>query len=47
MAAVGYERVSTDGQSLTADCRAEGTGCVEIFKEKVSGAKPIASSWRG
>ncbi len=40
MAQFGYARVSTDGQSLTAQvAELKGAGCAEIFQEKVSGAK--------
>ena len=40
MALLGYGRVSTDGQSLTAQiAELKAAGCIEIFKEKVSGAK--------
>ena len=36
----GYARVSTDGQSLTAQvAELRDAGCTEIFQEKVSGAK--------
>jgi len=37
---LGYGRVSTDGQSLTAQvAELKAAGCTEIFQEKVSGAK--------
>jgi DNA invertase Pin-like site-specific DNA recombinase len=40
VAQLGYARVSTDGQSLTAQvAELKSTGCTEIFHEKVSGAK--------
>ena len=40
MAHLGYGRVSTDGQSLTAQvAELKAAGCTEIFQEKVSGAK--------
>ena len=40
MAQLGYARVSTDGQSLTAQvAELKDAGCSEIFQEKVSGAK--------
>jgi DNA invertase Pin-like site-specific DNA recombinase len=40
MALLGYGRVSTDGQSLTAQvAELKAAGCVEVFQEKVSGAK--------
>ena len=37
---VGYARVSTDGQSLTAQvAELKAAGCAEVSQEKVSGAK--------
>src|SRR6202165_5558807 len=40
MAHLGYGRVSTDGQSLTAQvAELKAAGCHEIYQEKVSGAK--------
>src|SRR5271168_1925677 len=40
MAFLGYGRVSTDGQSLTAQvAELKAAGCTEIFREKVSGAR--------
>jgi DNA invertase Pin-like site-specific DNA recombinase len=36
----GYARVSTDGQSLTAQVsELKGAGCTSVFQEKVSGAR--------
>src|SRR5882724_2834368 len=40
MAHLGYGRVSTDGQSLTAQvAELKAAGCTEIFQEKISGAR--------
>jgi len=40
MAVLGYARVSTDGQSLTAQvAELKAAGCTEIYREKISGAK--------
>jgi len=40
MALIGDSRVSTDGQSLTAqDSALREVGCTKIFAEKASGAK--------
>jgi DNA invertase Pin-like site-specific DNA recombinase len=40
MRLLGYGRVSTDGQSLTAQvAELKGAGCTEIFQERISGAK--------
>jgi DNA invertase Pin-like site-specific DNA recombinase len=40
MALLGYGRVSTDGQSLTAQvAELKAAGCIEIYQEKVSGTK--------
>jgi DNA invertase Pin-like site-specific DNA recombinase len=40
MALLGYARVSTDGQSLTAQiAELKAARCTEIFQEKISGAK--------
>lgn len=40
MTTIGYARVSTDGQSLTAqDAALRDAGCAKVYAEKVSGAK--------
>src|SRR5258705_10149228 len=40
MALLGYGRVSTDGQSLTAQvAELKAAGCNELYREKISGAK--------
>jgi DNA invertase Pin-like site-specific DNA recombinase len=40
MALFGYSRVSTDGQSLTAQvAELKAADCTRIFKEKISGSK--------
>jgi Resolvase, N terminal domain len=47
MALLGYGRVSTDGQSLTAQVtELKAAGCTEIFQEKVSGAKTKLEGFR-
>lgn len=40
MATYGYARVSTDGQSLSAQfAELRAAGCEKIFQEKISGAR--------
>jgi DNA invertase Pin-like site-specific DNA recombinase len=40
MRKIGYARVSTDGQSLDAQCEAlTAAGCAMVFQEKISGAR--------
>jgi DNA invertase Pin-like site-specific DNA recombinase len=40
MALIGYGRVSTEGQSLTAQiAELKAAGCTEIFQEKITGAR--------
>lgn len=40
MAIYGYARVSTDGQSLSAQlAELQAVGCEKVFKEKISGAR--------
>jgi len=39
MTTIGYARISTDGQSITAQTEAlQGAGCARIYAEKISGA---------
>jgi DNA invertase Pin-like site-specific DNA recombinase len=39
MAIYGYARVSTDGQSLTAQIELKAAKCEKVFQEKISGAR--------
>ena len=44
---VGYARVSTDGQSLTAqDAALREAGCAKVFAEKQSGIKTDVLRWQ-
>jgi DNA invertase Pin-like site-specific DNA recombinase len=45
MAMYGYARVSTDGQTLTAqEAQLQAVGCAKVYSEKASGAKTDRSA---
>ena len=47
MATLGYARVSTNGQDLTAQIEAlKAAGAATIYREKVTACEPIGRNWR-
>jgi len=48
MMVYGYARVSSEGQSLTAQvAELKAAGCQRVFQEKISGARADRKHWRG